>query len=47
MKKEFIKKWSNWWVFNKNKKQLDMAFEKELNEIINHELEKSIEKQIK
>jgi len=41
MKTEFIQKWSNWWMFNKNKKQLDVAFERELNEIIKYKLDKS------
>lgn len=31
--KEFISKWSNWWILNSKRKQLDDAFEKELNEL--------------
>jgi hypothetical protein len=41
MKTEFIQKWSNWWMFDKNKEQLDIAFERELNEIIKNDLVKS------
>lgn len=36
--KEFIRKWSNWWIFNPKHKQLDEAFEKELNELIEREV---------
>jgi len=36
--KEFIRKWSNWWIFNPKRKQLDDAFEKELNELIEREV---------
>lgn len=36
--KEFISKWSNWWIFNPKRKQLDEAFEKELNELIEREV---------
>lgn len=36
--KEFISKWSNWWILNPKRKQLDDAFEKELNELIEREL---------
>jgi hypothetical protein len=36
--KEFIKKWSNWWILNPKRKQLDDAFEKELNELIEREV---------
>lgn len=36
--KEFIKRWSNWWVLNPKRKQLDEAFEKELNELIEREV---------
>ena len=35
--KEFISKWSNWWILNPKRKQLDDAFEKELNELIERE----------
>lgn len=35
---EFISKWSNWWVLNPKRKQLDDAFEKELNELIEREV---------
>ena len=36
--KEFISKWSNWWILNPKRKQLDDAFEKELNELIEREV---------
>lgn len=36
---EFISKWSNWWTFSKYKKELDIAFEKELKELIKSEIE--------
>lgn len=36
--KEFISKWSNWWVLAPKRKQLDDAFEKELNELIEREV---------
>lgn len=36
--KDFIRKWSNWWILNPNCKQLDDAFEKELNELIEREV---------
>ena len=36
--KEFIRKWSNWWILNPKRKQLDDAFEKELNELIEREV---------
>jgi len=36
--KEFINKWSNWWILNPKRKQLDNAFEKELNELIEREV---------
>ena len=35
---EFIRKWSNWWILNPKRKQLDDAFEKELNELIEREV---------
>ena len=38
MKEQFITKWSNWWQFNENAKQLNEAFEKELNEVIENEV---------
>lgn len=31
---EFISKWSNWWITNKNKNVLNIAFENELKEMI-------------
>ena len=37
--KEFISKWSNWWILNSRRKELDLAFEKELNELIEREVE--------
>ena len=36
--KEFIRKWSNWWIFSPKRKQLDDAFEKELNELQREQL---------
>ena len=36
--KEFISKWANWWILNPKRKQLDDAFEKELNELIEREV---------
>ena len=36
--KEFISKWSNWWILSPKRKQLDDAFEKELNELIEREV---------
>ena len=36
--KEFVNKWSNWWILNPKRKQLDDAFEKELNELIEREV---------
>lgn len=36
--KEFINKWSNWWILNPKRKQLDDVFEKELNELIKREV---------
>ena len=36
--KKFINKWSNWWILNPKRKQLDEAFEKELNELIEREV---------
>ena len=36
--KEFIHKWSNWWALSPQRKQLDEAFEKELNELIELEV---------
>ena len=36
--KEFISKWSNWWILSPKHKQLDDAFEKELNELIEREV---------
>ncbi len=35
---EFISKWSNWWILEPKRKQLDEAFEKELNELIEREV---------
>jgi hypothetical protein len=43
MKEDFIKKWSNWWILNKNSKELNSAFEKELNHIIESERIKKCE----
>jgi hypothetical protein len=36
--KEFISKWSNWWILNPKRKQLDDAFEKEINDLIEREI---------
>jgi Rad3-related DNA helicase len=36
--KEFIRIWSNWWILTPKRKQLDDAFEKELNELIEREV---------
>ena len=35
--KDFIKKWSNWWIFNPLSNELTSAFERELKEIIAQE----------
>lgn len=32
---QFIEKWSNWFLFDKNHKELKMAFERELESLIN------------
>ena len=34
----FISKWSNWWILNPRRKQLDDVFEIELNELIEREV---------
>lgn len=34
LKQELTSKWSNWWCMSRNVKQLNNAFEKELNEFI-------------
>ena len=36
--KEFIRKWSNWWILNPKRKQINDAFEKELNELQSEQL---------
>ena len=36
--KRFISKWSSLWLFNPKREQLDEAFEKELNELIEREV---------
>lgn len=36
--REFISKWSNWWITAPTRKWLDEAFEKELNELIEREV---------
>ena len=38
MKREFICKWSNWWILNPNRQQLNDSFIKELNELIEREV---------
>jgi len=37
-KQEFITKWSNWWILSKDNKELNEAFAKELNKIIEYEV---------
>lgn len=37
MKEQFIQKWSNWWMLQKQGGKLTEAFEKELNAIIEQE----------
>ena len=37
-KKKFIRKWSSLWSCRKESKQLDVAFAKELNEVIYNEI---------
>lgn len=34
MKKEFIKKWSSWWILQEQSEELTFAFENELDELI-------------
>ena len=36
--KEFINKWSSWWILSPKRKQLDEAFKKELNELQSEQL---------
>ena len=36
--KEFIRKWANWWILNPKRKQINDAFEKELNELQSEQL---------
>ena len=36
--KEFISRWSNWWILSPKRKQSDDAFEKELNELQSEQL---------
>ena len=36
--KEFISKWANWWILNPKRKQINDAFEKELNELQSEQL---------
>lgn len=38
MKEQFLSKWSNWWSLTRDAKQLNEAFARELNELIQHEL---------
>jgi hypothetical protein len=38
MKERFLSKWSNWWSLTRDAKQLNMAFAKELDELIEHEV---------
>ena len=44
---DFIRKWSNWWVLNKNHKKLDAAFERELKELIQQEVAKALKEATK
>lgn len=37
-KEEFISKWRNFWLFQGNEKELTIAFEKELEELIKNEI---------
>jgi len=39
-KQQFIGKWSNWFIFHKYAKEMMVAFERELDEIIADEREK-------
>jgi len=41
MKQQFISKWSNWWIFDERASELNDAFKKELEEIIQDEINKS------
>jgi len=43
MKDEFIKKWSTWWMLQINHKELTEDFEKELNDIIERNIDESYE----
>ncbi len=36
--KEFVSKWANWWILNPKRKQINDAFEKELNELQREQL---------
>jgi len=38
MKEQFLRKWSNWWILTRDAKQLNEAFARELNELIEREL---------
>lgn len=38
MKEQFLSKWSNWWSLTRDAKQLNEAFARELNELIEREL---------
>lgn len=40
--KEFIEKWSNWWILAPKRKQIDEAFEKELVQLIKNESAKEV-----
>lgn len=44
---EFIRKWSNWWVLNKRRQDLDAAFERELKELIQQEVAKALKEATK
>lgn len=38
MKDKFLSKWSSWWSLTKDAKDLNKAFEKELNELIEQKI---------
>lgn len=43
-KVQFVLKWSNFWIFYKNKKELNEAFVKELDLVIENEVKEFIKK---
>jgi hypothetical protein len=42
-KKDFVRKWSNWWILAPKRQILDDAFEQELEEVINQEVKLRLE----